>query len=135
MKRKYILISLCVLMITGISIIYWMWHKPEKKVESEEGIVMSVDKLCHDFSTNETMANKLYLNKAIEVKGQINEISDNLDGGTMLVFSASNGIDYIESALREKTTGLQTGTSVTIKGFCVGKTITGVSLTDCILLR
>jgi len=135
MKRKYILTSILVLIVAGAAGIYWMWHKPAKKVESEEGIALTIDKLCQDFNTDETAANKLYLNKAIEVKGRINEVSDNLDGGTMLVFSATNGIDYVESTLREKTSGLQPGTPVVIKGFCAGKTITGVSLTDCIIVR
>lgn len=135
MKRKYILTGLLVLFISGVATVYRMWHNPGKMVESEEGIALSIDKLCQDFSTNEATANKLYLNKAIEVRGQINEISNNLDGGTMLVFSASNGIDYVESTLREKIPGLEPGTSVIIKGFCVGKTITGVSLTDCIIVR
>lgn len=135
MKRKQILISLLAIVFLGAAAIFWAWNKPMKKVEGEQGITLTIDKLCQDFSSNEPEANKRYLNKAIEVKGQISEVSNNLDGGTMLVFSASNGIDYVESTLREKTTGLQAGSSVIVKGFCVGKTITGVSLTDCILLK
>ena len=135
MKRKQILISLLAIVVLGVAGILWAWNKPMKKVESEQGITLTIDKLCQDFSSNETEANKHYLNKAIEVSGQISEVSNNLDGGTMLVFSASNGIDYVESTLREKAIGLKAGTSVIVKGFCVGKTITGVSLTDCILVK
>lgn len=129
------LAALSVLLLIGIGAVYYIWNKPMKKVEDEAGMVLSVDRLCNDFNTNEAAANKRYLNKAIEISGKVNEVADNLDGGTMIVFSASNGIDYVESTLREKITDLQPGTSIAVKGFCAGKTITGVSLTDCVLVR
>ena len=135
MKRKYFLISFLVVLILGIASIVWMWNKPMKKVENEAGIALSVDKLCQDFTSNESKANNLYLNKAIQVKGQITELSNNMDGGTMMVFAASNNIDDIECALREKTAELKVGTTVIVKGFCTGKTITGISLTDCIIVH
>jgi hypothetical protein len=37
--------------------------------------------------------------------------------------------------MREKGVKVTTGQTVTIKGFCSGSGITGVSLTDCILTQ
>jgi hypothetical protein len=37
--------------------------------------------------------------------------------------------------MREKGVTIETGQSITVKGFCSGSGITGVSLTDCILIK
>ena|ERR1700748_653902 len=135
MKRKHFLFAFLIVLIVAVGSILWMWNKPMKKVEDETGIAISVDKLCQDFTTDEAKADSLYLNKAIQVKGKITELSSNMDGGLMMVFAASNNIDDVECALREKNTTLKVGAAVVVKGFCTGKTITGISLTDCIIVH
>jgi hypothetical protein len=134
MKRKYILITLLVLILAIVLGLVWAWNKPASKVEDEAGITITVDKLCQDFTTNETNANNIYLNKAIQIKGKIKELSQNMDGGTMVVFSAANNTDDVECTLRDKSTGLKVGEEIIVKGFCTGKTITGISLTQGIVV-
>lgn len=125
---------LCGLIITGFIAIGWIWSKPVRKIENEEGILLSIDQLCLDFTNNKTMADSLYLNKAIKLKGEITELSNTLDGATMMIFTASNNMDDVECILREKSSDLKVGNTINVKGFCAGKTTTGISLTDCIVV-
>jgi hypothetical protein len=134
MKRKYFLIAFLVVLILGVASILWMWDEPIKKVENETEIALTVDKLCHDFTVDESTADSMYLHRAIQLKGQITELSNNMDGGIMMVFAASNNIDDVECILREETAELKIGSVVTVKGFCSGKTITGIALSDCIIV-
>lgn len=136
MSRKTvrnILLTLGAAALLAGGIGYKMWTKPRQKAEDVKGLAIPAAELGKAFSNDESKANALYLNKAIEVTGAVSGIDKNQDGGTMILLDTGDPGLPIQCTMREKNTIVEKGKTVTIKGFCSGSSITGVLLTDCIL--
>ena len=110
-----------------------MWYKPHPKVEDAKGIVVAAPALAKEYTADEKTADTKYLNKAIEVTGTIGEIEKNQDGGMMVILQTEDPTGGVQCTMREKDAKASKGQSITIKGFCSGNGITGVSLTDCVI--
>lgn len=130
---KRIVIVLSLILLTGIAVVIYLWNLPHKKVENIRGISISAIAITKEYSANEQAANAKYLNKAIEVSGVVSEIDKNQDGGTMVILQTGDPMAGVQCAMRDKNTTITQNQPVTIKGFCSGNGITGVSLTDCVL--
>ena len=130
---KKVLVAVLVLAVIGVGTAIYMWNKPHEKVEDKKGIVVAAEVLVNDFSENEQEANSRYLDKAIEVTGVVSETETNQDGGVMIILDTGDPFAAVQCTMREKTVSVSNGQPVTVKGFCSGFGITGVSLTDCIL--
>ncbi len=112
---------------------YYMWNKPHPKAENATAIVFKADDLFKEYNKDEKAADAKYLNKVIEVTGSVTESEKNQDGGVMAVLGTSDPSAGIQCAMREKNITLDKGKELTIRGFCTGNGITGVSLTDCVI--
>jgi hypothetical protein len=130
---KKILIAISLLALIGVGTGIYVWYKPHKKVEDVKGISVTAESLSKEYNANEKEADTKYLNKAIEVSGRIGEIDKNQDGGIMVVLKTGDPMAGVQCAMRDKNVSVATGQDVTIKGFCSGNGITGVSLTDCVI--
>jgi hypothetical protein len=130
---KKILIAVMVVAVIGVCTGIFMWYKPHKKVENATGIIITAAQLSREYTANEKDADVKYLNKAIEVSGPVSEIDTNQDGGLMVILQTASADGGVQCALRDKNVKVAKGENITVKGFCSGNTITGVSLTDCII--
>ena len=132
-KARYIFVVILIVFSTAMIIGYRVWNKPHNKVENAESVKITADGLSKAFAADEDKANQQYLNKAIEVTGPVSEVIENQDGGTMLVLQTEDPMMGVQCTMRDGKGNAEIGKTVTIKGFCSGSGITGVSLTDCIL--
>ncbi len=130
--KKLIGVVLLLLAI-GVGTAIYLWNKPHEKVEDRKGIETDAVELVAAFNDDESTANELYLNKAIEVSGTVGEIDTNQEGGIMIILDTGDPFAGVQCAMRESGVNVTPKQSVTVKGFCSGFGITGVSLTDCIL--
>lgn len=129
---KKFLIVVFVVGIIGITVVAYLWNKPHRKVEDIKGVLITAIQLSNQYNANERAADSLYLNKAIEVSGRINTIEKNQEGGQMIILDGGDPSYAVQCAIRDKVGNFNVGQSITLKGFCSGSSITGVSLTDCI---
>ncbi len=135
---KKVLLFLLAVVLIGVAIGVYMWNKPHPKVENAKSIDITAEALYKAYNANEHAADSMYLTKdadkkALTVTGTVNKLDKNQDGGTMLILETGDPIAGIQCTMREKTVQAATGQKVTVKGFCTGNSITGVSLTDCVL--
>jgi flagellar basal body-associated protein FliL len=79
---KTFLIIVLVLIIAGGVSAYMMWNKPKRNVVKEKGIEVSAVQLVKEYQDNETEANKRYLDKALQVTGNVSEVKNNQEGKT-----------------------------------------------------
>ena len=129
---KKILVVVLLLVAIGVCTGIYMWNKPHKKIEDASGIVIDAKVLAREYSADEKAADAKYLNKAIEVSGTLMELDKNQDGGVMVILQTDDPAAGVQCSMREKGLDLKKG-HITIKGFCSGNGITGVSLTDCVV--
>jgi len=131
MIKKIILFVVLAALCAG-GYVYYLWNKPHKTAEAAQATVVAADALVKDFSADEKKANDKYLNKVIEVSGVISEVDKNQDGGLMVVIQTADPMAGVQCAMRDKNAQATKGQTITVKGFCSGSGITGVTLTDCV---
>lgn len=115
-----------VLVIAGIGIIvgsiyvYKVFNKPHRDVTQEAGVILSAQKLYDAFRSNEKEANTLYLDKAIELTGEVADVITNQDGKTVVNFKTTDPMFVINCTFKENPGNLQPGQTITFKGICTG---------------
>jgi hypothetical protein len=130
---KKILIAIFIIGAIGAVVGYKMWNKPHPKVEDQKAVSVDADSLFNAFSTDENAANKMYLNKVIQVKGTVADLITNQEGKQVATLATADPMGGIQCTLRENVS-FKTGDVVTVKGFCHGLTL-GVLLDDCVLVK
>jgi len=125
---------LVVLIIAGGIVGYFMWNKPQRNVENEQGILVTSAQLVKEFQANEAEANKKYLDKAIQVSGPITEVKSNQEGKQTITLASEDAFTGVFCTLKTSSTGLNAGTAVTIKGICSGM-LSDVRLREAVVVK
>jgi len=122
MKRwlKILLILIGIGIVTGGIIVYKIYTKPHRDVTKEEGVQLSAQSLYDAFKTNEAEANTKYLDKAIQLTGEVAAVSKNQDGNTVVDFKTNDPLVVINCTFKTDPGTLQPGQTITFKGICTG---------------
>ena len=128
---KKILLGVLVLVMIGAGIGVYLFNKPAHKVEDETSTSVAAGTLAKEFSTDSAKANNKYLGKPIAVNGIVDEVDKN--NGVLVVLQTEDPMFGVECGMRDTATTLTKGQKVTIKGYCSGAKMTGVSLTGCVI--
>jgi hypothetical protein len=122
-RRRLILISFAVVVL-GFAVLYgakyYLNHKPGREVENEKGIEVTAQQIFDDFTTNEAVANQKYLNKAIQVTGEVAEAKKNQDNKMVVLLKTSDPMFGVNCTFKTDPGVLQPGATVTFKGICTG---------------
>lgn len=86
------------------------------------------------FEEDEAQANKLYLDKVLEISGKITEITANQDMTPIIVLETENMVFGIRCTMNDSETKVQVGEAVTIKGICTGY-LSDVVITNAIVIK
>ena len=130
---KIIAIVVGLVAILGGGAVYYQLHKPAPSAANGKAILFRADDLAKEYNKDEKAADAKYLNKVIEVTGMVSEVDNNQDGGIMAILQTTDPSVGIQCTMREKKVVITKGQEITIRGFCSGNGITGISLTDCII--
>jgi hypothetical protein len=133
-KLRVLLIALLIITVLGSAIGYFMWNKPQRNVENEKGIVVTAAQLVKDYQTSETEANKKYLDKAIQVTGTVSDTKNNQEGNSTITLASDDVFTGVFCTLKQSTTNLNSGATVTIKGICSGM-LTDVRLREAVIVK
>ena len=122
----------CLLCIAGAGIAgYKMYNKPHRSAASETAVALTAMRLASEYEKDEAIANKKYLDKAVQVSGTVSEVSFNQQNKPVIVLLGAD-MSGVQCTLQENAGNIKKGDSVTIKGFCTGY-LTDVILDRCIL--
>jgi hypothetical protein len=124
MHKKKLIIAILIIGLIGVFVAYKMYNKPHINVaDSKSDITLTADKIINDFSSDESKANTLYLDKIIEISGEISELNvvkqkgiitlkTKDDFGSVLCHLSDEGTKKM-SSLKERQT-------IYVKGICTG---------------
>jgi hypothetical protein len=115
------------------SAFYAIFFKPHRSVESEAAITVTAVGLFNEYTANETEANKKYLDKAVEVTGEIMEVTSDMQRHPVVVLATDDILFGVRCTMTEEQANLKAGDTVSIKGICKGF-LSDVIITDGILL-
>lgn len=113
---------------------YRMWNKPHREVESEKGIEITAVELVKEYAGNEGTANAKYLDKTIQVTGEVTEIKTNQEGNTTVTLKSDDPFAGVFCTLKEKSVDIASGANVTIKGICSGM-LSDVRLREAVVVK
>jgi tRNA_anti-like len=118
-SRK-ILTVITILLLAAISYGLYVWNKPQRDVQDEKAVTIAATAIFDSFIVNETKANELYLNKAIQVTGEVSEIKKNQDGKAVVYLKSTDPVFGVNCTFKEEPGPLEKGTTITFKGICTG---------------
>ncbi|MES2778102.1 MAG: hypothetical protein V4722_28260 [Bacteroidota bacterium] len=118
--RSFIIKSLIVLslpVLGGVLSFLGTWYMPHRDVKTEKAVVISADELLKAFITNEKEPK--YLDKAVQVSGEVMETKTNQEGKTVCYLKTSDPFSVINCTFKDNTT-VTAGQQLTVTGICTG---------------
>jgi hypothetical protein len=126
---KWVILSILFIGGTGAFIGYKMLTKPHRDVASATAIKVTASAIAGEYESNETQSNAKYLDKVLEVNGEVSEVSKNQKGETVIGLKGSDMSGLMCTVEGALTTEVKSGEVIAIKGICTGY------LTDVVLVR
>lgn len=109
---------------------WYIFLKPGRNIANETAISIKAEEIYDAYLKNEKIANNIYLDKAIIIRGKISDIKTNQQGQQVIILETGDPIFGVVCTMSQSVTTSK-GEFISIKGFCTGYT-TDVVLRDCI---
>lgn len=135
-RKKQIILSLALLclLITAVYAFYQYSRPHASAADKKTEIVLTADSLYAAFINDEAIANKKYVNKILEVKGVVLDVT--VSGQKPVVFLNTNGGGGINCTMAMDSakvfSAIQKNKETVIKGKCSGF-LMDVNLVDCVI--
>lgn len=123
MLKNIILSSMLILAMGLFGTWYYAFYMPthfKRKVADEKGINISASAIVKAYQANEQVANLSYLNKTLEVTGEITVIKQDQTGRTTVELKSEDAFAGVFCTLNSINNQIKPGQQITIKGFCTG---------------
>ena len=127
----------CSLVVALAGSLIYCYNKPARNVAAETGIPVTATELYYKFTSNESKANQAYLNKVLQVSGQVLEVKSIPNSGKVVVLNTGDpmfGVACTLNAVEPATGNVKPGEKITVKGICTGY-ISDVVLTNSYLIN
>jgi hypothetical protein len=133
-KTWKIVIALGIIgLLAAAFMFYKTWYMPQRDVMEEVAVVVDAQNLLSAYEANSTEANALYLDKALEVTGEVSELTKNQQNKPVVSLKTSNPMAGVRCTMKDDVQ-LTVGQKVTIKGRCTGYMM-DVTLIDCYIQK
>lgn len=134
MSRKNIIAAIVISVLLGAGWLAWnVFFKPHRSVEDSPVTRVRADSLFLAFQSDESAANARFLDKGLEVSGEIAELNTNQQGQMVVILDTGDPLGGVVCTLVKATSGLTKGQRVRVRGFCSGY-LTDVILRDAIIV-
>lgn len=102
-------------------LLIYCYNKP-RNLATETGIPVTATELYSQFTSDQLQANQAYLNKVLQVSGQVLTIKNTPYAGSTVVLYTGDPVCNVSCRLNKKEhmTGVKPGEKITIKGICSG---------------
>ncbi len=116
-----------------------IWNAPKASVKSKPAdYTLSATELFQEYSENQGVADKKFINQIVEVKGIIFEVSTDQQGATVFLLTTGETeagvLCTMELGESDKVKGKKVGDRITVKGHCTGM-LMEVVLNRCTLVE
>ncbi len=130
MKKIRVIIFLIIIFSVMGSAYAWffVWNKPKQDVKDAAAIPVLATAIFNEYSTNEKTANSKYIDKIVQVTGEVTNVSKNAEGKTVVLLKTADLMFGVNCTMEEDA-NIRAGEAVSLKGICTGY------LTDVVLIR
>jgi hypothetical protein len=127
----------CAFVAAVAGFLIYSYNKPPRNVVSETGLPITATELYTKFTSNEPQANHAYLNKVLQVSGQVLEVKSTSSAGRVVVLNTGDPMFGVACTLNKadpSTPPVKPGEKITVKGICTGY-LSDVVLTNSYLVN
>lgn len=118
-KRNVSLIFIAI--VIAITIVgYNIWNKPHLNVKDANAIKTTAIALYSNLSKNDSIAKSNYVNKVVEVTGEITQVFFNQRHKQILLLKSNVSGGSVNCTMEEKITNIRVGELIALKGICIG---------------
>lgn len=120
--RKIIASILVVGAFVLLAIWYFIFYRPthyKRDVANEKAITISAIKLSELYASYEDSANRLFLNKAVEVNGKMIFTEQNQEGNWVITLQGVDDFTGVQCTLQPQVKP-SSDSVITVKGICTG---------------
>lgn len=136
MKKRQTILSLAILcLLVAVAWGVYLYNKPHANAGGKStDETITADSLYANYAANEAAADKRFMNKIVEVKGTVQDVTMSNSKPTVTLGTGQAGSINCQMALDSTTvfTSIHKNTQVTIKGKCSGY-LMDVNLVDCVI--
>ena len=118
--KRIILITVAGVMAVAAVSIYLIWNKPHKNVKDAAATQITAPFLYNSFIVDSAKARALYVDKVMEVQGEVAKLSVNQQQQQVIMIKTGVDGAFINCTMEEKAAGLKAGDNVRVKGICSG---------------
>jgi len=134
-KRQIILSATALCLLLAVVWGFYQYSRPHASAQDKQtAFIITADSLYGAFSTNEPVANKTFMNKVLEVKGTVQDLTTS-DRKPVLLLQ-TQGIGFVNCLMAVDSTTIfstiKKNSAITIKGKCSGF-LMDVNLVDCVI--
>src|SRR5687768_8659015 len=136
-KSVILLLFLVIVALVGWLVYTNLYNKPHRQLANEEARVsVQASELFNAYTSDETRADSLYLNKVLQVEGVVEKVLNNEQGITLVLEGAELfGVSCaLAESEKQKAGQIKVGNTVRLKGLCNGM-LMDVVLVKCVLLN
>ena len=119
-RKRYILLSIAVILLLLAGIGYYMYNKPAVDIESATGKKVMATALYECFAKDSVLAKKDFTQKILQVSGTVTQVSNNQQNNVVVLLKTNTHGAFINCTMEEPTPGIAAGSMVEIKGICNG---------------
>lgn len=127
----------CAFVVALAGMLMYHYNKRARNVAAETGIPVTATELYYKFTSNEPQANQAYLNKVLQVSGQVLEVKSIPNSGKVVVLNTGDpmfGVACTLNTIEPATGKVKPGEKITVKGICTGY-LSDVVLTNSYLIN
>jgi polyisoprenoid-binding protein YceI len=135
MKKKITIIGILLLIagLVGFLVIQMMYKKAERNVATEQAVIIDATQFATLYKDAADSANKLYLNKTIQLTGIVSSVSNNQENQTDIIITVQDSLPPISCTIDGMYKSINVPDTITIKGICSG-ILSNINLKNCIVL-
>lgn len=120
-KNKKNIFLIFIVFIVVIAIIgYRIWNKPHRNIKDATSIKTTAITLYNGLSKNDPNSKLLYLNKVVEVSGEIMKVSLNQQHQQIVLLKTDVSGGFVNCTMEEKVNNINPGDTIALKGICSG---------------
>ncbi len=128
-KLKPLVVLLLLLAVAGGAFgWFFYWNKPQQNIKDASSIKVSATELFTLYSTDEQKANLSYIDKIVQVTGEVSSVTKNTEGKTVVLLKTNDPLFGVNCTMEEDAE-MKAGETLTLKGMCTGY------LTDVVVIR
>lgn len=106
--------------LTAATIGYLMWNKPHKNVIDADAVKITAAELYNSFIADSLKARTLYVDKVVQVSGEVAKVSLNLQAQQVIFITTPVSGAFINCTMEEKIKNIKEGDNIVIKAICSG---------------